>query len=53
MFHATMTFNQNLDFPYNFLRRNEIVPHFLINIDLQPHTKFHENAIKKLREQTI
>ena len=53
MFHATMTFYQNLDFPYNFLDRNEIMLQILIRIDLNSQAKLHENPVKMLRKRTI
>ena len=42
-----------VDFPYHFRDRNEIMLQFLMNIDLRQHKKFNENPIKTLRERTI
>ena len=46
MFQATMSFYQSLDFPAIF-DRNEIMPQFLISINLKPHVNFMKNRSKR------
>ena len=53
MFQSTMIYHQNFAFSLNSSHRNEIKLQFLINTDLKPLARFHENPIKMFREAII